>query len=213
MGCVEACYQSLALRASRVYTLGMRKIVLASASKWRRDILAKTGLKFGVEKSAYAEDLTLELPPRALAKKLALGKALDVAAWHTNAIVIGADTFVYFRGKVIGKPQTGARARKTLGMLSGKTHSIFTGFAIVDSRTGKHLSRAVETRVHFRKLAAREIDSYVKSGEPLYVAGGYAIQGRAGMFIDGIEGDYWNVAGLPLAELVQSLKKFNVKVK
>lgn len=186
----------------------MKKLILASASPWRRKILEDAGISFTVEESGYKENMRLKLLPVALAKKLALGKALAVARRHKNAIVIGADTFVVFKGKIFGKPGTSVRASAMLKKLSGTTHSLLTGFAIVDSKTGQCATKAVNTRVTFRKLSPREIDAYVRTGESLRAAGGYAIQGGGSKLIKGIKGDYDNVVGLPLKELVVELKKF-----
>lgn len=190
----------------------MRKIILASKSPWRKKILAATGIPFNVEESGYRENMALKLSPRALAKKLALGKALAVASRHKNAIVIGADTFIVFKGKIFGKPRTPKLAREMLKNFSGTTHSLLTGFAVVDSKTGRHVAKAVNTRVTFRKLSVRDIEEYVKTGEPIRVAGGYAIQGGGSKLIKGIKGDYDNVVGLPLKEFIVELAKFGVEV-
>lgn len=190
----------------------MRKIILASASPWRRKILEDAGISFTVEESGYKENLNLKLSPTVLAKKLALEKALAVARRHKDAIVIGADTFVVFKGKILGKPKTRKRAVEMLNSLSGTTHSLLTGFAIVDLKTGKRIRKAVNTRVIFKTLSSREIEEYVKTGEPMRVAGGYAIQGGGLKLIKGIKGDYDNVVGLPLKELMVELKKFDVKI-
>ena len=156
--------------------------------------------------------MKVKLPPAALARKLAFGKALAVAKRHTNAIVIGADTFIVHKKKILGKPGTRARARLMLQSLSGATHTIITGFSIVDSKTKEHIERSVATRVTFRRLSSRQIDEYVETGEPLRAAGGYAIQGGGGLLIKGISGDYNNVAGLPLAKLLLALRKFEEKL-
>lgn len=171
------------------------------------------GISFTVEKSGYKENMNLKLAPTTLAKKLALGKALAVAHRHKNAIVIGADTFVVFKRKILGKPRTPKLAREMLKSLGGGTHSLLTGFAIVDSLTGRRIVKSVNTRVTFRKLSSLEIDKYVKTGEPLRVAGGYAIQGGGSKFIKCIKGDYDNVVGLPLKELIVELKKFSVPTR
>jgi septum formation protein len=189
----------------------MRKLILASVSSWRRKILEDAGISFTVEKSGYRENLNLNLSPSALARKLALGKALAVARRHKNAIVIGADTFVVHKGKILGKPRTRVLARIMLKSLSGATHTIVTGFAIVNSKTKEHMEKSVATRVTFRKLSSRQIDEYVRTGEPRRAAGGYAIQGGGSKLIRSINGDYNNVAGLPLKELVSMLGKFGVK--
>ncbi len=189
----------------------MRKIILASASEWRKKILSTTDIPFSVEESGYEEDMKLPLAPRALAKKLALGKALAVAVRHKNALVIGADTFAVFKGKLLGKPHTAKDASRMLKMLSGRTHVLLTGIAIVDSKTGHSVTRAAGTRVTFRTLSAQEIARYVKTGESLGVAGGYAIQGGAAGFVQHIAGDYNNIVGLPLALLIDELRRFGVK--
>jgi|SRR3989344_5728631 len=189
----------------------MKKLILASESPWRRKILKDAGIRFSVEKSGYRENMRLKLPPAALARKLALGKALAVASRHKNAIVIGADTFIVHKKKILGKPGTRARARLMLRSLSGVTHTIITGFSIVDSKTKEHIERSVATRVTFGRLSSRQIDEYVRTGEPLRVAGGYAIQGGGSKLIKRIRGDYNNVAGLPLKKLLMELKGFNVR--
>ncbi len=188
------------------------RIILASASPWRKKILSTTGIPFCVEESGYEEDMRLPLSPRVLARHLALGKARAVATRHNDAIVIGADTFVVFRGKLLGKPHTPARARTMLEMLSGKTHTILTGFAIVDSKTKRYVSKTVATRVTFKKLSAREISDYAQTREPLKAAGAYVIQGQGAKLIRKTSGDTDNVAGLPIAEVLKSLAKFSVRV-
>ncbi|MBI5456486.1 septum formation inhibitor Maf [Candidatus Kaiserbacteria bacterium] len=189
----------------------MRKIILASQSPWRKKILAKTGLKFRVVVSNFEEDLGLKLSPERLAILMARGKAEAVAKKQKDAIIIGADTFIVFGKQYLGKPHTPERAREMLTMLAGKWHRIITGFVILDPKNGKRIEKSVITHVHLRKADKKEIDAYVKTGEPLQVAGGYAIQGRAGALIDKIEGDYWNIVGLPLSDLVVALRKFNIK--
>jgi septum formation protein len=189
----------------------MKKIILASVSPWRRKILATTGIPFSVEESGYEENMKLKLMPRTLARHLALGKAQAVAVRHKHALVIGADTFVVFQDKLLGKPRTLKAAARMLKLLSGRTHTLLTGIAIVDSRTRHHITKAIGTRVTFRTLSGREIARYVKTGESLTVAGGYAIQGGAAGFVKRIAGDYHNIVGLPLASLIEELRRFGVK--
>ncbi len=190
----------------------MRKLILASASPWRKKILSTTGIPFTVEESGYEEDMSHPLSPRVLAKHLALGKAQAVARRHPDAVVIGADTFAVYRGKLLGKPHTPERATEMLGMLSGKTHTLLTGFAIVDSKTGRHISKTVGTRVKFKKLSPQDIATYVATGEPLSAAGAYVIQGEGRKFIETTSGDHDNVAGLPLAAALKELAKFGIAV-
>ncbi|MSU73523.1 septum formation inhibitor Maf [Candidatus Kaiserbacteria bacterium] len=195
---------------SKLASNGVREIILASASKQRYDILKRTGIPFVVEDSGYEEDLTLPLTPDELVKHLAEGKAATVAARHQDALVIGADTIVVCDKEIFGKPLTSEQAREMLRKLSGKTHSILTGFAIIDPKTGDKVARTVETKVSFRALSDAEIDAYVATGEPLGKAGGYAIQGKGAQFVEKIEGEMDNVVGLPLQTLLEELAKLGI---
>lgn len=190
----------------------MKTIILASASPRRRDMLKKTGLKFTLDASQYEEKFRSGLGPRALARFLSLQKAQSVAARHRNALIIAADTFIFFKGGVLGKPHTKREALRMLKRLNGKMHMVITGFTIIDTESGKRMSRSAETRVYFRKLTRKDVRSYVASGEPLDKAGGYAIQGLGAVLVRKIEGDFFNVVGLPLSMVIQSLKEFGVNV-
>jgi len=190
----------------------MRRIVLASASPRRKQLLEQIGLRFEVEPSDYEEDIAPGSEPHEMAKKLSLGKARAAALKHRKALIIAADTFVVFGDRILGKPRTNAEAREMLRALNGQAHSVISGFTILDTETGKVVSRSVETRVHMRKLTLREIDSYIRTEEPLDKAGGYAIQGRGAVLVERIEGDYFNVVGLPLSALADALREFGIKV-
>ena len=190
----------------------MRTIILASASPRRKELLEKIGLKFEVEPSNFEEDIHSGLEPHELAQKISLAKAKSVARQHQNAIVLAADTFGIFEGKVLGKPHTEAEARTMLKTLSGRSHSVITGFTLIDTAKNKTLSKSVETKVYIRKLTLAEIDAYVKSKEPLDKAGAYAIQGLGAVFVEKIEGDYFNVVGLPLSALTEALKEFGINI-
>jgi septum formation protein len=190
----------------------MKRIVLASASPRRKELLGQIGLQFDVEPTDYDEETTSASEPHEMAMELSLGKAKSAARKHRKSLIIAADTLVVLGDRVIGKPHTNAQAREMLRALSGRTHSVITGFSILDTETGKVLSRSVETKVHMRKLTLKEIDSYVRTKEPLDKAGGYAIQGRGVVLVDRIEGDYSNVVGLPLSALAESLGEFGVNV-
>lgn len=191
----------------------MRKIILASTSPRRKELLEKTGLPFEIVASNYEEDMTLALPPHELAKHLSKGKADAVAQDYKDAIIIAADTFIVFGEKILGKPHTPKKAKETLVMLSDSTHSIVTGFTIIDTQTGKNISRTTETKVHFRKLTTEEIDAYVATGEPLDKAGAYGIQGLGSELVDKIEGSFSNVVGLPVEEVMVALKDFGIEIK
>jgi septum formation protein len=188
-----------------------RTIVLASGSPRRKEILRGAGISFTIEESDYEEDLALDLPARELARHLSEGKAMAVAEKHDNAVVIAADTFIVLGEEILGKPRDEEEARRMLRSLSGRAHSVITGFTVVDSRTGKTESRSVETRVWVKDLSEVDIGAYVKTGEPLDKAGAYAIQGKGGELIEKIDGDYLNVVGLPLDELMEALKHFKVR--
>jgi septum formation protein len=190
----------------------MKTIILASASPRRKELLEKLGLRFEVDPSNYEEDIPSGLEPHELAQKISLEKAKVVASKHQNAIVIAADTFIVFGGRILGKPYTEKEAQKMLKAISGKSHSVITGFSIIDSATNKTLSQSVETKVYIRRLTSEEINAYVKSKEPLDKAGAYAIQGLGAVFVEKIEGDYFNVIGLPLSALTEALKEFGIKV-
>jgi nucleoside triphosphate pyrophosphatase len=190
----------------------MKKIILASASPRRKELLEKIGLKFEVEPSDYAEDMRPGLSLDELARAISLEKARAVAGRHKNAIVIAADTFIVFRGKIMGKPGTEAEARRMLMRLRGKPHSVITGFTILDTDSDKVLTKSVATVVHIKNLTPEEVDAYVKSGEPLDKAGAYAIQGLGSVIVERIEGDYFNVIGLPLCALSEGLKEFGIHV-
>ena len=187
-------------------------IILASSSPRRKEILAKTGLKFKVDESAYEEKIVTGMKPDSLVRFLSRGKARDVARRHRNALVIAADTIVVSRGRLLAKPRTGEEAREMLNTLSGKAHSVITGFTIIDTESKRELSRSVKSKVFFKRLSRGEIDAYIRSGEPLDKAGAYGIQGLGAVLINKIEGDFFNVVGLPLNALSESLKKFGIKV-
>jgi septum formation protein len=188
----------------------MRKLILASASPRRRELLEKLGLPFVVEVSDFEENMSLKLRPKDLVTQFAVGKAEAVGIKHSDAVVIGVDTVVEFQGKVIGKPYTGDKAKKILKQLSGKTHRVYSGYCVIDSKTGKRFVRAISTKVTFRKLSSAEIDRYVATKEPLLVAGAYMIQGGAASFVTKVEGDYLNIVGFSLAYIVEVLKEIRL---
>lgn len=176
-------------------------LILASGSPRRKEILDTMGLKFSVDVSDADESFAGT--PEEMVLELSRRKALAVASRHSGAMILAADTVV-FTDEVLGKPRNAGEARRMLAALSGRWHSVYTGVTMIDTRSGKTLSRADVTRVHFVALTAEDIDAYVATGEPLDKAGAYGIQGRGGMLIDRIEGSYSNVVGLPMA-LVRSM--------
>ena len=190
-----------------------KQIILASASQRRRDLLRLTGLPFKVDPASCEENMNIRVSPRRLSRVLSEKKARIAAGKYRDAIIIAADTFIVFRGKIMGKPHTPAGARGMLAALSGRVHTVITGFTIIDTRTGKRISRSVETKVYFDKLTTKEINAYVRTGEPLDKAGAYAIQGIGSIFVRRIEGDYFNVIGLPLSALKSCLSQFGISIQ
>jgi septum formation protein len=190
----------------------MKKIILASRSPRRKQLLEQIGLKFEIDPSDYEEDISLKMEPKKLVEYLSLGKATDVAKRHKDAVIISADTIVALDGEIFGKPKTSERAKYMLQKMSGRAHSVLTGFTIIDTETKKQISKSVETKVYFKNLSEKEIDAYIATGEPLDKGGGYAIQGLAALFIEKIEGDYFNIVGLPIFPLTEELKNFGVSV-
>jgi septum formation protein len=178
-------------------------LILASASPRRRELLTQAGYSFLVEASSVVELRRPEEDAIRFATRLAREKAQDVSARHPSSIVLGADTVVVCDGEVMGKPADAADAARMLGLLSGRTHQVVTGVAVVWGEGAAEVAAEV-TQVTMRALAPQEIEEYVASGEPTDKAGAYAIQGYAGRWIPRISGCYFNVVGLPLA-LVASL--------
>lgn len=199
-----------------------RKIILASASPRRKELLEKIGLAFTTDPGNYPEELPSRIPNNKecskeltvedLVKSISTGKAMIVGRKYRDALIIAADTIGVLRGKIIGKPKTEEEAKEMLQAMSGKSHRVITGFTILDSANHKMVTHAVETRVYFKKLSRDEIDRYVKTGEPMDKAGAYAIQGLGAVLVEKIVGDYYNVMGLPLSALATSLKEFGVNV-
>ena len=188
----------------------MKKIILASQSPRRKDLLKQIGLEFEIDPSSYEEDMTLKMEPKKLAEFLSLGKAKDVAQRYKDSIIISADTIVAVDGEVFGKPKTPERAKYMLQKLSSRDHSVITWFTIIDTKTNKQISKSIETKVYFRDISDEEIDAYIATGEPLEFAGAYAIQHLGGLFVEKIEGDYFNILGLPILPITIELKKFSI---
>lgn len=189
----------------------MQKLILASASPRRRELMAQAGLNFTVQVSEADETVT-ERRPDKIVEELALRKAMAVAETVTGSTVIGADTIVAMDGTILGKPGTREQAAEMLRMLSGKTHQVYTGVAILAQKDGQEIRRVFSERtdVTFYPVEEDEINRYVATGEPMDKAGAYGIQGRAAIFVREIHGDYNNVVGLPAARMYQELKSMGL---
>jgi len=182
------------------------KLILASASERRAQILHDAGISFVQLSSAIDETPYPGESPHNLVQRLATAKAELVAARALGpAIVIGADTEVTLDGHIFGKPKSSDDARHMLEKLSGRTHAVITGVTLIRLPDAERLTFAETTLVHFAPLSAEEISRYLATGEPHDKAGAYGIQGRAGRYIPRIEGCYFNVVGLPLARMQHAL--------
>lgn len=188
----------------------MQEIILASASPRRAELLRRIGLKFRVVPSDVEERLEGSLDARSLALKLASEKAEAVAVRHPEAIVLAADTVVCCDGEILGKPADWRDAARMLQLLSGRTHEVSTGVVLRRECTGQERKEVVTTRVTFRRLSQEEILGYLATGEPFDKAGAYGIQGYGALLVEGIEGCYSNVVGLPLAKVGEMLREFGV---
>jgi len=183
------------------------KLILASSSPRRAEILTNAGLSFSVLSSAVDETPLPNETPEDLVLRLANAKAeLVVARAVGPAIIIAADTTVVCEGKILNKPQSPEEARVMLQLLSGRTHSVLTGVALILLPDNQRRQFTESTLVEFRPISEDELTAYLASGESYDKAGGYAIQGLAGRFIPRIEGCYFNVVGLPLAHLLAELQ-------
>ncbi len=185
---------------------------MASGSPRRKRILAQIGLDFSVLSADIDEKKVRIKNPKLLVQELSLLKAKAVLSKRTTSIILAADTVVVFENKILGKPETEENARKMLRMLSNKKHSVITGFTIIDPKLKKVITKSEETKVWFRKISNEEIDAYVATGEPLDKAGAYGIQELGSVFVQKIEGDFFNVVGLPICLVVTELEKLGVKV-
>lgn len=184
----------------------MRRILLASESPRRRELMNITGIPFSCAYARITEQLDSDLPIQEAVMKLAMEKAENVFASHENEFIVGADTIVLIDGEILGKPKDEDDAKRMLKMLSGKTHEVITGVAIL-SKTVRE-SFYERTKVTFIELSDEDIDTYIKSKEHHDKAGSYAIQGKGMLFVKKIDGDYSNVVGLPMSHLMQELKKY-----
>ena len=203
--------------------MGNKKIILGSASPRRRELLAQIGAEFEIRVSEKEEIYHSEKPEEIVCE-LALMKAENVASELSEAeragdVVLGADTVVVLDGKILGKPSDEEEAARMLSALQGRSHEVYTGVAVLEyAESGeeavsggwkleKKENYAVETRVYVNPMTEQEIREYIATGDPMDKAGAYGIQGRFAAYIDRIEGDYYNVVGLPVSRVYRTLKE------
>lgn len=184
-----------------------RNIVLASSSPRRKQLLEQIGVDFIVDPSTIDEVIPEGVSPSQLVQILALQKARDVAAGYSEGLIVGADTIVVVDGAVLGKPKDNQDAFAMLSSLQGKEHQVYTGIALINSSNNVFDTGYECTKVYFNSMTEDEINGYIASGETAGKAGAYGIQGLGSIFINRIEGCYFNVVGLPLSRLYIMLQR------
>lgn len=191
----------------------MKRIILASASPRRKELLEKIGLEFEIIPSNYDEKLTDDSFTYEKIEALALNKGLDIAKdIKDNAIIISADTVVVLDNKILGKPHSKEEAFNMISALSDKTHEVITAIAMLDTGNNKQLIHSVTTKVTFRKISKEEIEKYVSTKEPYDKAGAYAAQGIAAIFVEKIEGCFNNVVGISSFEVNKMLNELGYHI-
>lgn len=189
--------------------IDLPSIILASGSPRRAEILTSVGWNYRKEIPDVDETEHADEDPSAYVQRLAFEKASVVSTANPKAIVLGADTTVVINGMILGKPTDESDARRMLRLLSGRWHEVLTGVAIVKSDAAGHVAFE-RTRVLFEEMNDAEVDFLVRCGSPLDKAGGYAVQAQAALFIKQIDGDYWNVVGLPIGLVYRMMRSLNL---
>lgn len=193
-----------------------KEIILASSSPRRRELLRQIGVEFKVIPAEIEEDNSNEKgkSPIEVVKNNALLKAQKVAEMvsNSNSLIISADTIVVLDGKIIGKPKDEKDAINILKKLRGKYHYVFTGLAVFETPQNRFLVSAVKSKVKMRDYSDEEIERYVATGEPMDKAGAYGIQGKGALLVEKIEGDYYNIVGLPLVRLYNLLDRMGYSI-
>ena len=184
----------------------MTKLILASKSPRRKQILKENGFKFKVIPANIDEEKYISLPPLTMIKTLSRLKSEKIFKQYKNSIILGADTTVVLGKEMLGKPTNLMEAKEMLKKLSGSTHTVYTGFTIINPINNTKTTSYASTKVTFKKLSERDIYEYINNNNVLDLAGSYAIQEGAGEFVNKIEGDYLNVIGLP-TKAITKLKK------
>lgn len=182
----------------------MEKIILASGSPRRKELLLQIGMEFEIEKAKGEEIITSQDPSEAV-KELSAQKAQEVAKRSDGTVIIGADTVVAAEGGILGKPKDRKDALRMLRMLQGKEHQVITGVTVLLKKTAQTISFAEVTKVRVASMTQAQMERYVDSGEPMDKAGAYGIQGKFAVYVSGIEGDYNNVVGLPVGRLYREV--------
>ncbi len=203
--CIEHCAMSDTLDNPRI------RLALASGSPRRMELLTQLGITYMLLDHGFEETAIQGESPQAHVRRLARDKAVSASKRAPDLWVLGADTIVVIDEKILGKPRDEQDARNMLASLAGRTHEVFTGYALFRaSMPGTTRVRGVRSKVHIRRLSPDEIAAYVDTGEPMDKAGSYAIQGIGAAIVEWIQGSYTNVVGLPVCELAQDLKELGI---
>lgn len=189
----------------------MKKIILASGSPRRRELMKLLGVPFEVVISDFDESSIKIKDPGKFVERLSFEKAKAVAVRYKEAIVIGADTAVVLGKQILGKPLDELDAGKMLSSLSGMEHLIITGLTVIDGTNRKTETKSITSKVKMKKLSRDEIMAYIATGEPMDRAGAYAVNERGGLFVEKIDGDFFSIVGLPMKDLRKILLKLGVK--
>ncbi|MHC1698944.1 MAG: nucleoside triphosphate pyrophosphatase [Geobacteraceae bacterium] len=189
----------------------MKKLVLASTSPYRRELLERLGLPFEAAAPRFDEQIDQGIAPEDLVQNLALGKALSLAEYFPDAVIIGSDQVFVAAGEIIGKPGSAEKAFEQLQRMSGAAHTFYTGIAVVDMVSGKRLTSCVPFTVTLRQLADDEIQNYIRRENPLNCAGSFMIEGLGIALMEKLEGtDFTSLIGLPLIQLITLLRQVGI---
>jgi septum formation protein len=193
---------------------GDTRLILASSSPRRANLLRQLGLEFEIMPSSVEENVNGYRSPLRLVTTLAREKAAEVGSQIASGIIVGADTVVVLDGKQLGKPHDAAEAMEMLTLLSGKEHCVYTGFTLLHMPSRESITDYEVTRVKFRELSVEEVEAYVRSGSCFDKAGAYGIQDDFGaVFVERIDGCYYNVVGFPLTKFYLTWQKFRKRIK
>ncbi len=190
--------------------LNQEKLILASQSPRRKELLEQAGILFDVKVSGVDESKIAFSRPDQYVAELASLKARDISVINTDAWVLGADTIVVLDNRILEKPADRNEAVGMLTELSGREHIVYTAFCLCHKQQNRVVEKTVETQVRFRDLTRREIDWYADTGEPFDKAGGYGIQGKGAFLVRSISGSYTNVVGLPVCEVIEELTRIKL---
>jgi septum formation protein len=190
--------------------INTEKIILASQSPRRKELLEQIGVNIKVSPSKINEEIVSLKNPEAYVKELSFLKATDISVAYPESWILGADTIVVVGDQLLGKPQSKTDAVEMLTKLNDGEHSVYTGFCVINQKKKSIVKQSVETKVYFKRLSDAEIQWYVNTGEPFDKAGAYAIQGVGAFLVKQISGSYTNVVGLPVCEVVETLMHLNI---